>query len=69
MANGGLNISISEFKRMKNSDKLDLLFENVVHIRTSLNDYKLHKKIQYVWLSVITVFIAPFFGIKKLVGW
>jgi len=66
--NGGLNISINEFKSIKNSDKLDLLFENIVYIRTSLSDYKIHKKIQYVWLVVLTAFVAPFIGIRKLMG-
>lgn len=62
MAN--LNIGLDEFKRMKSKDRDILIYNNLVHIRKKVGDYHFNKKIQYVWLFVLTVFV----GIKKAVG-
>ena len=64
MGSNGLDIGLSEFKRMKSIDRDVLMYNNLIHIRRKIGDYKLHKKIQYVWLTVLTVFV----GLKKFIG-
>ena len=59
-----LNIGLEEFKRMRSIDRDVLIYNNLIYIRKSMGDYKFHKKISYVWLSVITIFI----GLKKYIG-
>ena len=60
----GLEVGITEFKRMKSIDRDILMYNNLIHIRKKLGDYKLHKKIQYVWLTLLTIFV----GLKKYLG-
>ena len=55
MTNNGLDIGLAEFKRMKSLDRDILFYNNLVHIRHKLGDYKFHKKIQYVWLIILTI--------------
>ncbi len=64
MANDGLDIGLAEFKRMKSLDRDMLMYKNMIHIRKKIGDYKLHKKIQYIWLGLLTIFV----GIKKFIG-
>ena len=64
MANRGLDIGLSEFKRMKSLDRDTLMYNNIKHIVKKIDDYKLHKKVQYIWLIGLTIFV----GIKKYVG-
>jgi len=59
-----LDIQLSEFKKMRSLDRDILMYNNLVHIRKKIGDYKFHKKIQYVWLSILTVFL----GLKKFIG-
>ncbi len=64
MGSNGLDIGIEEFKRMKSLDRDVLMYNNLIHIRKGKNDYKFHKKIQYVWLIGLTIFV----GVKKFIG-
>ena len=64
MGNNGLDIGLPEFKRMRSIDRDVLMYNNLIHIRKKIGDYKLHKKIQYVWLVVLTAAI----GLKKFIG-
>ena len=64
MTSNGLDIRLDEFKRMKSIDRDDLMYNNLVHIRKKLGEYKLHKKIQYIWLVLLTIFV----GLKKFIG-
>ena len=64
MGNNGLDIGLSEFKRMKSTDRDVLMYNNIIHIRRKVGDYKLHKKIQYVWLVLLTIFM----GVKRFLG-
>ncbi len=64
MGNNGLDIGLKEFKGMRSLDRDVLMYNNLTHIRKKIGDYKLHKKIQYVWLVLLTVFV----GIKKFIG-
>lgn len=57
----GLDIGLTEFKGMKSIDRDVLMYNNLIHIRKKLGDYKLHKKIQYVWLVLLTIIV----GLKK----
>ncbi|MHA1168260.1 MAG: hypothetical protein ACTSRU_10600 [Candidatus Hodarchaeales archaeon] len=59
-----LDIGLQEFQRMKSIDRDILMYNNLVHIRRKVGDYQLHKKIQYVWLVVLTIFV----GLKKFIG-
>ncbi len=64
MGSRGLEVGLIEFKRMKSIDRDVLMYNNLLHIRKRLGDYKLHKKIQYVWLVLLTIFV----GVKKFLG-
>lgn len=59
-----LDIGLPEFKRMKSIDRDILIYNNLVCIRSKIGEYKLHKKIQYVWLVILTVFV----GLKRFLG-
>jgi len=59
-----LDIGLTEFKRMKSIDRDTLIYNNLVHIREKTTDYKFHKKIQYVWLFILTIA----FGFKRFIG-
>lgn len=60
----GLDINLEEFKRMNSIDRDVLMYHNLVYIRKKVSNYKLHKKLQYVWLVVLTVFV----GLKRYIG-
>ena len=65
MANGeGLDISEEQFMSMTSKQRDLTMFRNMTHIRKQFKDYKLTKKIQYAWLSVLTVITASILGIK-----
>lgn len=59
--NNGLDIGLDEFKKMKSIDRDVLIYNNLVHIRKKFVDYKFHRKIQYVWLFVMTMAL----GLRK----
>lgn len=61
----GLDISEAQFMKMKTKEQNLMLFRNLVHIRKQLKDYKIHKKIQYVWLSVLTAVAATLLGLNN----
>ena len=64
MGNNGLDIGLTEFKKMRSLDRDVLMYNNLTHIRKKMGDYKLHKKIQYIWLIVLTIFV----GLKRFIG-
>ena len=64
MRNNGLDIGLDAFKKMRSLERDILIYNNLVHIRSKIGDYRLHKKIQYVWLAVLTIFV----GLKKFIG-
>ena len=64
MPNNGLDVGLREFKRMKSIDRDISMYNNIIHIRKKIDDYKVHKKVQYVWLILLTAFV----GIKRFVG-
>ena len=64
MANNGLDIGLKEFKGMRSLDRDVLMYNNITHIRKKIDDYKLNKKVQYIWLALLTIFV----GIKKFIG-
>ncbi|HED06092.1 MAG TPA: hypothetical protein ENI61_05345 [Ignavibacteria bacterium] len=59
-----LDIGLNEFKKMKSNDRDILIYNNLVSIRKKMGDYNFNKKIQYTWLSILTVVI----GLKKFIG-
>ena len=58
MVDNGLEVGLNEFKRMKSLDRDTLMYNNLNHIRKNMSDYKLHKKVQYVWLVCLTAFVG-----------
>ena len=58
MVENGLEVGLNEFKRMKSLDRDTLMYNNLNHIRKNMSDYKLHKKVQYVWLVCLTAFVG-----------
>jgi len=54
----GLDISLDQFKRMKSQDRDELIYKNLVHIRKTIGDTKFHRKLHYVWLSSLTIFVG-----------
>ncbi len=60
----GLDIGLIEFKRMKGLDRDVAMYNNLIHIRKKIGDYKLNKKIQYIWLVLLTIFV----GVKRFIG-
>ncbi len=53
-----LDITLVQFKKMRAIDRDELMYQNLVHIRKKMGDYKLNKKIQYVWLFLLTIFVG-----------
>ena len=62
----GLDITEAQFMTMNTKEQNLMLFKNVVHIRGQFKDYKFHKKVQYVWLTVLTAIATGMMGIR---GW
>ena len=58
MVDNGLEVGLNEFKRMKSIDRDVLMYNNLIHIRKKFGDYKLHKKVQYIWLVCLTAFVG-----------
>jgi hypothetical protein len=64
MDNCGLDITEDQFMKMSSKERDLIMFKNMIHIRGKLKNYSFHRKIQYVWLGLLTGFI----GIKKFMG-
>ena len=62
----GLNITEEQFMSMSSKERDLIMFKNMVCIRKHFKDYKFHKKIQYVWLSTLTLLNGTYLGFK---GW
>jgi len=60
----GLDIHTDEFKKLSEGDRSAIMFQNIVKIRLNQKNDKLNKKVQYVWLIVLTGCL----GLKKLFG-
>ena len=68
MAENGLDITEEQFMRIKLKEQNLILFKNVTYIRKRFKDYSFHRKIQYVWLSVLTSIVGIAFGFRKALG-
>jgi len=64
MASDGLEVGLEEFKRMRKIDKDIIIYNNLICIRKKLGEYKIQKKVQYIWLFLLTIFT----GAKKFIG-
>ena len=62
--NNGLDINEDDFLGMKIKDQNLILFKNVVHIRRKFTDYQLTKKVQYVWLTILSTMVLGWLGFK-----
>ena len=66
MVSNGLDITEEQFMKMKSIDRDLIMFRNVTHIRKQFKNYSFHRKIQYVWLSVLTAACGIIAGIRGL---
>ena len=57
MNGNGLDITEEQFIKMSSKERDLMMFRNVTHIRKQFKDYSFHRKINYVWLSVLTIAI------------
>ena len=64
MGNNGLDITEGQFMKMCMKERDLVMFKNITEIRRKFKDYSLHRKIQYLWLIVLTIFV----GLKKYIG-
>ncbi len=64
MGNNGLDIAEDQFLALKTKEQNLILFKNIVHVRKQFKDYTFHKKVQYVWLFVLSAFT----GLKSFIG-
>lgn len=60
----GLDITEEQFMNMSSKERDLIMFKNMVYIRKQFKDYKFNKKIQYAWLSVLTIVSGAILGIK-----
>ena len=64
MTQNGLDITEEQFLKMDSKERDLIMFRNVTHIRKKFKDYSFHRKIQYVWLAVLTIAL----GFKRFIG-
>jgi hypothetical protein len=64
----GLDMSEEDFCKMSQKDQNLILFKNVVYIRRRFTEYNLTKKLQYWWLSILTLVLLSWLGIKYKLG-
>ena len=62
----GLFMSKKEFEALPKKEQLGCLYENQVKTLQEVRRYRFHQRIQYPWLTAIT--LGLFFIIKSLVG-
>ena len=55
MSSNGLDITEEQFMKMSSVERDLIMFRNVTYIRKKFKDYSFHRKIQYVWLSVLSL--------------
>ena len=62
----GLDINEGTFMSMDSKERDLTMFKNMVYIRKQFKNYKVNKKIQYVWLSILTTATLVLMGIKGI---
>ena len=68
MTSNGLDITEEQFIKMGSKERDLIMFKNVTHIRKQFKNYSFHRKIQYVWLSVLTSILGIALGFRKAIG-
>ena len=51
----GLDIDLKSFEKMKAKDRDVLIYQNVLHTKRKLDNYQTNKKVQYSWLTALTI--------------
>ena len=64
MDNEGLDISEEQFMKLATKERDVMIFRNLIYVRKQLKSYHLHKKINYIWLFLLTIFV----GAKRFIG-
>ncbi len=57
----GLSINKKSFSKLKKNQQMELLFENTESIKKMLTTVKFSQKINYAWLSALSLLI----GLKR----
>lgn len=60
----GLDISENQFLKLPTRQQNVILYKNLRQIRISVQGYKFHQKVQYAWLSALTIAV----GLGKFMG-
>lgn len=61
----GLEINGSSFENLNQSQKLTILFNNTEYVKNSIRNWKTQMRIQWYWLSGLTILVLGLFGIKS----
>lgn len=64
MGNNGLDITEEQFMRMSSKERDLMMFRNMTCIRRQFKDYSFHRKIQYVWLGVLSAGLGVLAGVR-----
>lgn len=51
----GLNINLEAFEKMGAKDRDLLIYQNVLGIKRKMDNYQTNKKVQYSWLTALTI--------------
>ncbi len=62
--NEGLEINLEAFKKLPRNEKDALIYQNILDIKRKGINYKFQNKINYVWLTCLTIAL----GLKKIIG-
>ena len=61
--NNGLDINEEQFMQLSLKERDVMIFRNLVHIRRQFKEYKINKKVQYIWLVVLSFAL----GLRKYI--
>lgn len=60
----GLQLNMREFEKLPNKEQHAILYQNIEEIKGLVMGYKFNQKIQYAWLTVLTIAL----GLTKYLG-
>lgn len=63
-SSAGLDISEEQFIKLPSKERDLIIFRNLSHNRRKVKNDTLNRKLQYIWLGILTVAL----GLKKYIG-
>lgn len=63
----GLDVSFDQFKKLPQKEQHEIFYRKLVDVEKKLDSYHFHRKIQYVWLSVLTGVVLTIAGLKSVI--